>query len=787
MGFVSKTAADPSRAEQAQGDHAPISDLVVIEAVVKKLKFFNDQTQFFIIDAMPCGPLPGVPVGYEAQAATLQRSLPIKGVSQAFAEGDQVGNTLACHGQWALDPTYGLQFEAMFVQEVVPGNVEGLRKYLGSGKLPGVGPATAALIVDAWGMKTLDVLENSPQDLAKIAGLNEEKAKKIGERWLERKENYEVVAFFGQYGIGEALALKIKKAMGPKELIARVRQNPYAMTEVDGVGFKTADQMAQFLGFALDSRPRLEAALTHVLHERVQQEGHTAVPDADWLAIASQYLGVPSSVLRPIGQELIDRRKVILRQLPSPQNDGYETRIDLGPCVSPYGTALAEHSVAKDLKRLIQGGGRSARSIMSAVHALEDPAIGLDPSQKVAAWTLLSSSVSVMTGGPGTGKTTTLRTVVRLFEEQGKVVVLAAPTGRAAKRMEEAIGVEARTMHRRLGFQAGAFCHNEQNPMDGDVFVLDESSMVDNHMACDWLRAVPEGSIMIFVGDVDQLPSVGAGDVLRNLIDAKVVPVARLTQVHRQAEGSGIAIAAQKVLAGQTPAFDGDPLIEDYAFVRTEDNAESLRALDAVLDGLLSQGFAATDIQVLCPQHNTDLGTDALNDLLRYKLNPTPDAPESSHPRGWRVGDRLMQIKNDYDLNIYNGDMGTIEVLNPDGSLTLTTEDGRSIVYTKGQATNLKLGYAITVHKSQGGERPVIVMPISPSHSFTLNRNLLYTGITRGKKKVVLIGSTKTMVLAASKKEQTRRLTGLVHELHRALAVEVAPAVRPATGFRPTP
>jgi exodeoxyribonuclease V alpha subunit len=346
-------------------------------------------------------------------------------------------------------------------------------------------------------------------------------------------------------------------------------------------------------------------------------------------------------------------------------------------------------------------------------------------------------------------------------------------------------------MHRRLRFNpAGGFAHHEGNPMSGDVFVLDETSMVDSSLGCGWLRAIPSGSRVVFVGDVDQLPSVGPGDVLRDLINSGRIPVARLTKVHRQAEGSGIAQAAQAILAGRAPVSN-DIAGNDFSFIKSEDNASIIRDLEKLIRHQLACGFSHKDIQILCPQKTGDVGTDALNNRLRWLLNPTsPNQHDEDllvSTRGWCLGERLMQTKNNYELSVFNGDMGTVTDISGDGGLTLEMEDSRPVIYPKQATKDLTMGYAITVHKSQGGERPVILMPISPSHTFSLNRNLLYTGITRGKKQVCLVGSPRTAVVAAGKKDQTARLTGLVHEIdHVYESVGLKARRKPKSGFQPS-
>ncbi len=777
MAFASSKVGSQRQSAQdvasLMSDSIPGNTPLLIE--VRRLRFFNNENGFFVMDGAPAGSIPPLPDELSEYRAQVSRGLTVKGESMLFTQ-DQVGNTLSCFGRWTVDPTHGLQFETTYILEVIPSNPEGLLKYLSSGKIRGIGPSTARVMVGKWGMDLLRIMAEEPLLLIEVPGITESKAKGIGEEWKERCATFEIVAFFGQYGIGENLTIRIADAMGRDGLIARVRNNPYAMTEVDGVGFKTADQMALSLGFALDSKVRIEAALDHVLRERIQQGGNTAIPFNEWRKLSSQYLNYPEDEIEKYCENLIKSGRVISRVLDAPLAPGeHPVPVD---CVSPAQTALTEKAIAEQLRRLQETvKPRTPAQIARLLQGLADPVSRMDTSQKAAAWTLLSSPVSIMTGGPGTGKTTTLKTVVRQLEEIGAGVVLSAPTGRASKRMEEAIGAESMTMHRRLGFLPGAgFRKNEHDPMSGDVFVLDEASMVDSSMCCAWLKAIPPGARVIFVGDADQLPSVGPGDVLRNFIESEKVPVARLVKVHRTAENSEIGIAAQMIREGRAPVgndFTGN----DFGFVKVSDNRAIIEEIERQVRLSIADGFKHQDIQILCPQKPGEVGADAFNASLRWLLNPNNPNPQDPDlvvsKKGWCIGERLMQTKNNYDLGVFNGDMGTVTDILEDGGVAMEMEDGTPVVFKAPAAKDLVLGYAITVHKSQGGERPVILMPVSPSHTYTLNRNLLYTGVTRGKQYVRLVGSARTAIVAAEKKDQTRRLTGLCHEIEKAYSQPV--------------
>lgn len=759
MGFM------PDRVGEApQSNPNPsLVEPAILPVTIQRLRFHNQETGFFIAEAIAAGPLPALPASIVEMGVRIPPQVMLRGTSQAFQGNDQVGATLECAGEWTMDPRYGLQFSVNFVRSAIPTTAEALEKYLSAGQLKGIGPSTARLIVDKWGLDTIRVLDHTPERLAEIPGLTEAKIKSIREAWTAKRELYSIVSFLGLHGIGETLALRVRDALGAVDLERKVRANPYLLTEIDGIGFKKADAVALSIGFSVDSPQRLAAALQHVLREKIQKEGHTAIPVGQWIDEAMGQLGRGREEIKAMCQRLVDTKHVILREL-----EVSDAHRGAGPqmCVSPRREALAERTVANHLKRLMEGRsdlGLEQRSMVTRI--VSDPARKLDPSQREAGWSVFQHPVSVLTGGPGTGKTTTLRSIVAAAQEMGWEVVLSAPTGRAAKRMEEAIGMEAMTMHRRLGFVPGiGFRKSEQDPMTGNLFVIDEASMVDISMMAAWLKAIPTGATVLFVGDANQLPSVGAGDVLRDLILSDRLPVARLTRVHRTAEGSGIAWNASQVLAGRSPSMEGDPWRDDFAFVKAEDDHAIRTQLVAIIEGLLRQGVAHADIQVLCPQHNLDCGTEALNDLLRGLLNPNrPDVERLA--AGLCPGERLMQVKNNYDLEVFNGDMGTVTKINEDGSVVMVMEDGRTVNFNKPSLRNLRYGYAISVHKSQGGERPVVLMPISRGHSFSLNRSLLYTAITRGKNRVVLIGNGRTAIGAIRKKNDLVRLTGLANEM----------------------
>lgn len=759
-GFLANHAGEPPR---SMDEARSLPDQEPLRVTISRLRFQNADTGFFIAEGAVQGEAPPLPAEIAGQGMRVPPVVMLKGTSQAFMGTDQVGATLECVGQWAMDPRYGLQFNVSFVRDTIPTTPQALEKYLGSGQIKGIGPASARAIVGKWGLDAIRILDHTPARLAEIQGITPAKAEAVGKAWKEKRDLYGIVSFLGVHGIGEVLAMRVRDALGAENLEQKIRKNPYLLTEIDGIGFKKADAVALSLGFPESSPQRLAAALQHILRETILKNGHTALPVSRWIDEAVVQLGRPRQEIREMCQKLVDARLVILRDLGVPAANGQRVR---ETCVSPRREALAERQVALHLKRLMDGHDPVAVDQKPEIERImNDPARGLDPSQRAAGLAVFQAPVCVLTGGPGTGKTTTLKNIVDAARSMRWNVVLSAPTGRAAKRMEEAIGMEAMTMHRRLGFLPGTgFRKNEHNPMEGHLFIVDEASMVDTGMMSAWLRAIPTGATVLFVGDADQLPSVGAGDVLRDLIESGALPVSRLTRVHRQAEGSGIAWNAAQVLSGRAPDMNGDPWRDDFAFVKAEDSHLIRTRMVELIEGLLRQGVAHQDIQVISPQRTQDCGTEALNALLRPLLNPNrPDAERLAE--GLCVGERLMQVKNNYDLEVFNGDMGVVTQLHDDGSLDMVMEDGRTVHFPKPALKDLEFGYAITVHKSQGGERPVIVMPISRGHVYSLNRSLLYTAITRGKERVLLVGDGRTAVQAARKKADLARVTGLVNEM----------------------
>lgn len=758
---------------------------------LKTFRFLNQENGFFIAQGRVPAPPKDIPAMWRGRFN--KDNVTIKGTALALASMEFVGSTIECEGEWILDPKFGLQYQFQWAREAMPSTVEALEKYLAAGRIKGIGPATAKLIVAKWGMQSLDVLSNTPDQFLEIPGITPVKLTQITKEWEIKKSSYQLTSFFGLYGIGEVWVPRILEKFGPLNLEARVRANPYMLTEVDGIGFSTADKMALSLGLSRQSPQRAEAMLIHIINDYTSKQGHTACPVEEWFKEATSQLNLTSASLQPIAQDLINRQQVVLRNLPLEKEgvsqNSYTGQPVMASCVSLKKEVNAERSIAQNLKRLKEHNHRlTSTEEMLLFQSLGAKSTVLDPSQLEGALGVLQSPISVLTGGPGTGKTTTLKSVIEAAEALGWDVVLAAPTGRAAKRMEEAIGRPSSTIHRCLKFNPKeGFTHNRSNPLFGKLFVVDEASMIDNALGASWLSAMPSDARVLFVGDVDQLPSVGAGNFLKDMIQSTVCPVYRLTRVHRQAKGSLIGEAAQAIISGKMPALNGDPWVDDFAWMSPPQGLSSAEinefistSIESLVAGFLKKGYKKEDIQVLSPQREGLIGVNGLNDTLRWTLNEKGrPASEQECEEPIVLGDRLLVTKNNYEKEIFNGDMGIVEEIdNEDGSMKLRMEDGRTVELERLDRKYLTLGYAITVHKSQGGERPVVIMPCSPSHTFSMNKNLLYTGITRGRNKVVVVGSAKTLHVALNKEEKMYRLTGLIHEIKRAMAQPASPSVQ---------
>jgi exodeoxyribonuclease V alpha subunit len=677
------------------------------------------------------------------------------------------GESVSLKGLWTSHPQFGEQFKAVEYEITRPATIAGIQKYLGSGLIKGVGPVTAKRIVDHFGEQTLDVIENDIKRLVEVKGIARKRIEMVQRAWAEQRAIKGVMLFLQGHGVSTHFAVKIFKQYG-NEAIGVVERTPYRLAaEVFGIGFRTADQIARNLGMAADAEARLQAGLQYVLLE-ASGHGHCYLPSKELLRRAGETLGVNDEA------RLAGSVETLL-------NEGSLKAEAAGDDQAIYQPALwqAERSLAQRIRLLLM------RKVRLDLRRVEDwlvrfsaaKHIEVSDEQRQAILSAAGSRVLVLTGGPGTGKTTTLRALVALFRAMGKIVMLASPTGRAAQRLSEVAGEEARTIHRLLEFDPAqlSFKRNEGMPLDADVVIVDEASMLDVLLANNLLKAIGPHAQLMLVGDVDQLPSVGPGTVLRDLIDSCLIPVARLTKVFRQAAESLIIQNAHRVNRSEFPQLvrPGQASSDCY-FIEEETPDEIIRLIENTVAQSLPRRFgysALNDIQVLTPMNRGRIGADNLNRVLQERLNP-PAPGRTELERGGRVlrvGDKVMQRVNNYKLEVFNGDMGTIEYIDLEDQLLAVRFADRLVKYDHADLLELGHGFAATVHKSQGSEYPAVVIPLHMQHYIMLSRNLLYTALTRAKQTVVMIGTTRAIGAAMRNLEAVRRFTGLVRELKEQL------------------
>jgi exodeoxyribonuclease V alpha subunit len=722
---------------------------VTLEGIVKKLTFHNDENGYTV--------------------ATLQTGRKETAVIVGTMIGLQEGDNIRVTGSWKRHEKFGLQLQVEAFERVLPVTPDAILKFLSSGTVKGLGPKTAKKLVEHFGEATLQVIEREPERLLEIEGIGEKKAEGIAQGLREQMGVQSVMVYLSARGVTPGIAAMIYKRYGADALDV-LRTNPYRLVEdVHGIGFKTADKLAQKLGLPPDSPGRLRAALQHLLRQAAD-EGHVFLPERELLMKAEALLG--SSVrahLPAILQGLAQERSggVIVDQTES------------GRSVYLPGFYFAEVKSAERIRWLLAGGAQASlqtdlpgedESLIAEIE--RESGFELAPEQKRAVAAVLRERLVIITGGPGTGKTTTVRAMIAALERQGIAPTLAAPTGRAAKRMTESTGVEAKTLHRLLEYslvegEGLRFLRDEENPLDGTVFIVDEASMIDQLLFFQLLRALPAGARLVLCGDIDQLPSVGAGRVLQDLIDSGRVTVVRLETIFRQAQESLIVKNAHRINRGLLPVAEKEG---DFFFLE-EGRPEALLALVLDLAARRLPGFLQADpiedIQVLVPMRRGTVGVDAFNEALQATLNPAgPGKAELQHKgRLFRIGDKVMQTKNNYTKEVFNGDVGrVVSVDAEEGELTVAYHDGlepRPVTYLLSELDEIALAYAVTVHKSQGSEYPCVIMPVVMQHRVMLRRNLLYTGVTRAKKLVVLVGTKGALQLAVRNQDGQQRYTRL--------------------------
>lgn len=666
------------------------------------------------------------------------------------------GETIRATGEWKNHLVHGRQFEAKGFKSERPADLHGIKKYLGSGLIKGIGHSYAEKIVEKFGMATLDVIENSPERLTEIKGLGGKKLELICKCWSEQKSIREMMIFLQTHGVSPGWAQKIFKRFGDQS-IAIVTENPYKLArDIHGMGFKTADDIAQKLGMALDAPQRIEAGLEFIL-EQLSGEGHVCYHEFLFLEKAREILG-PGPLEERL-EILIEERRIERLNL----IDGGEPK----PFVWLKPLYNAETGIAQELKRL-KFGLSPLRNIdtYKALDWVEAKLeIELASNQKGAVAMALTDKLLIITGGPGTGKSTITKAILKISEQLTTRIMLAAPTGRAAKRMAEICKRQAKTIHALLeySFQAG-FKRKAENPLECEILIVDEASMIDTQLMYALLRAVPTGCRVIFVGDVNQLPSVGPGNVLKDMIASKVLPTAILNEIFRQAAGSKIILNAHRINKGEMPDVRA-AADSDFFFIEEEDPERILTQvlqLTAIRLPMKYKLHPTKDIQVLAPMRKGVIGTENLNLALQEKLNPNTVYLHRAGRR-FAAGDKVMQIRNNYDKEVFNGDIGTILEIDMVDETLVVKFDENEIFYEFSEVDELSLAYAVSVHKYQGSEAPCIIMPVHTTHFKLLQRNLLYTGVTRGKKLVILIGTTKAMILAVKNEEVLKRYSGLEH------------------------
>ncbi len=686
-----------------------------------------------------------------------------------------VGESLRLEGLWATHPQYGRQFKVLNYKTVLPATVEGIRKYLGSGLIKGIGPVMARRIVKKFGAQTLDVIEREPDRLLSVSGIGPKRVALVKRAWEEQKQIREVILFLQAHDVRTSLAVKIYKKYGD-DAITVVQQDPYRLArDIYGIGFLTADKIARNLGIPEDAPQRVAAGVSYVLSE-LADEGHVYAPQGELTTKAARILSVDAELV--VGgiealeaDEQVRCETIIYRT--GEERAGTTIREEQAVYLTPF--YYGEVGVANRLRALVNHSTdrlaffQSARWEQTFAYLEEKSALKLSPTQNEAVRTALTHRVTVLTGGPGTGKTTTVQTIIRLLEARRHRYVLASPTGRAAKRLSEATGRPAKTIHRLLEYSPlEGFKRHAENPLEADMVIVDEASMLDLLLANHLLKAIPVEGHLLLVGDVDQLPSVGAGNVLRDVIDSGLTAVVRLETIFRQAEGSYIIENAHRINQGQMPRFPRDAM-DCFLFVESDPEAAADLIVD-VVQNRIPHKFGLdplNDVQVLSPMYRGAVGVGNLNHCLQSALNPpSPNKPERRLAgRAFREGDRVIQLRNNYDLNVFNGDVGHIAAIDP-GDQTLTVNvDDRRVEYDWASADELTHAYAISVHRSQGSEYPAVVMPVMTTHYIMLQRNLLYTAVTRAQRLVVLVGTRKAIAIAVRNNKVAQRHSGLTMRL----------------------
>jgi exodeoxyribonuclease V alpha subunit len=678
------------------------------------------------------------------------------------------GEFVEASGEWQVDRQHGQQFKAAELRTTPPHTATGIEKYLGSGLVKGVGPKYAAKIVEVFGERTLEVIDKSPSFLTQVKGIGPKRIELIRESWKQNQAVHRIMTFLQSFGIGTARAVRIYKQYG-ENAIEQVRQNPYRLsTDIWGVGFRTADELALKLGIPRDSPKRAQAAVRHVLQEG-SGNGHVGLPEHVVLEQTTQLTQIDSErIAEAVEQLRIDDE--IVRDTPVKAAGArvVDESVEDQPLLYLKPLFMAELGVARGVKGLRSGAHPLPEVDVEKALGWVEKKMGIEfaERQREAVRQAVTHKLLVLTGGPGTGKTTIVRAIIDIFAAKNLKVGLCAPTGRAAKRLSESTGREARTIHRLLEFDAGigTFKRSKENPLELDLLVVDETSMLDVVLANQLLRAVPPWACVLLVGDRDQLPSVGAGSVLGDVIDSGAVPVVRLTEVQRQASSSWIVRAAHAVNSGEQPESAPPGGTGDFYFIEADEPEQVIDRILTMVKHRIPAKFGLDpfkDVQVLSPMNKSELGVANLNRVLQESLNPTrgPQQEVTRFGVTFRVGDKVIQTQNNYQREVFNGDIGRVLGLDQTDLLLTAEFDGRVVEYEFNDLDELQLAYCTSIHKSQGSEYPAVVIPVHTQHFVMMQRNLLYTGITRGRKLVAVVGGRKALWLAVTRADQSRRFS----------------------------
>ena len=667
-----------------------------------------------------------------------------------------VGSVLLCRGEWKVDKCYGSQFVAATWEETMPATVYGIEKYLGSGLVKGIGPRFARAIVQRFGTETIDIIETEIERLYEVPNIGRKRVAKIRESWEKQKDIKNVMLFLQGYGVSTAYAAKIYREYG-KESIDKVRENPYRLADdIWGIGFKTADGIAAKMGYEKEDPRRCRSGILYTLGQ-LSDEGHVYAGEEQLVKTAGQLLEAGETAIRDTLAGMLQAEDLILDK----------DAIYLPPFYH------AECGTSRRLRDLAESTGRSLfDGLFDPSSLTAETGIEYDEVQLAAIRQAVTSKVMVLTGGPGTGKTTTTQGIIAALKKAGLRVLLAAPTGRAAKRMSEATGMEAKTIHRLLEYNPqDGYKRNDENPLEGDALIVDECSMIDILLMNNLLKAVPVGMRLVFVGDIDQLPSVGAGNVLRDIIDSQRIPVVRLVRIFRQAQKSRIVMNAHTINQGRFPDTSNGR-DTDFFFMREDDPERAAETIVRLVKERLPRAYRESPdrIQVLTPMQRGVVGAANLNLLLQQALNPSgPSLGRGGYT--YRQGDRVMQLRNNYDKDVFNGDLGYIREVDTEDRMLTVDFDGKKVEYDVTELDELTLAYATTIHKAQGSEYPIVVMPVLMTHFVMLQRNLIYTGITRAKKICVLLGAAKALAYAVRNVSVLKRNTRLKERLNPSAAL----------------